>query len=382
MNASDTAPVNEFHPGDWASRARIQALVLMVATALGIYLCYRMALPFLSALIWSASLAVLFARFQRWLEVQVKPAGFAAGLSVVLIGLCVVIPATFVGQRILLEASRGAELLEARVKSGEWRHALDEHPRWAALADRIERRIDLPGAVRMLTTWLSTTAGSIVRGSVFQAIDFCLTLYLLFFFLRDGQKVLRALHQLSPLPVAETEVVLGRVSDTLHATVYGTLMVSVVQGLLGGLMFWWLGLPAPLLWGVVMGLLAVVPVLGAFVIWIPAAGFLALEGHWGQALILSLWGLLVVGTIDNLLAPLFVANRLKLHTVLAFLSVMGGLLLFGAAGFILGPIILTLTTALLEIWTRAASGGTTQGEGPDELGRFEGEGGRLAAGDV
>ena len=94
-------------------------------------------------------------------------------------------------------------------------------------------------------------------------------------------------------------------------------------------------------------LLAVVPVLGAFVVWVPAALFLALEGSWGKALILILWGGLVVGTVDNLLRPILVGNRLKLHTVLAFIAVVGGLILFGPAGLILGPVILTLTTVLL-----------------------------------
>ena len=141
-----------------------------------------------------------------------------------------------------------------------------------------------------------------------------------------------------------------RVGDSIHATIYGTLVVSAVQGLLGGLMFWWLGLPAPLLWGVVMGLLAVVPVLGAFVVWIPAAFFLALEGSWGKALILTLWGGVVVAGIDNVLYPILIGNRLKTHTVLAFISVVGGLTLFGPSGLILGPIALTITAALLEIW--------------------------------
>jgi predicted PurR-regulated permease PerM len=99
-----------------------------------------------------------------------------------------------------------------------------------------------------------------------------------------------------------------------------------------------------------MALLAVVPVLGAFVIWIPAALFLATEGSWGKALILIAWGAFVVGTVDNLLRPILVGKRLKLHTVLAFISTVGGLILFGAAGLVLGPVVLTVTAELLEIW--------------------------------
>jgi predicted PurR-regulated permease PerM len=146
----------------------------------------------------------------------------------------------------------------------------------------------------------------------------------------------------------------GRVGDTIYATIYGTLVVAAVQGLLGGLMFWWLGLPTPMLWGVIMGLLAVVPVLGAFVVWIPAAIFLLLDGSWGKAVMLALWGGVVVAGIDNVVYPVLVGSRLKMHTVLAFVSVVGGLMVFGPSGLILGPVALTITTELLAIWRQRA----------------------------
>ncbi|MDO8541498.1 MAG: AI-2E family transporter [Opitutaceae bacterium] len=344
----------------WA-RSRVGTLLLIGATAGGIYLCYRLALPFLPAIAWALALAVLFAPCQRWLESKLKRPSLAAALSVVVIGLFVVVAATFVGQRLVVQAVKGAELIETKVKSGEWRRALEAQPRLAPLADAIERQIDLPGTVKTLATWLSTTAGSIVKGSVYQLIGFGLTFYLLFFFLRDRRAALQSLRSLSPLSDAEMDRLFDRVGDTIYATVYGTLAVSAMQGVLGGLMFWWLGLTAPLLWGMVMALLAVVPVLGAFVVWIPAAFYLAVEGSWGKALILILWGMLVVGTIDNLLRPILVGKRLKLHTLLAFMSVVGGLILFGSAGLILGPVAVTVTIVLLEVWpSRAMADGRNE----------------------
>ena len=184
---------------------------------------------------------------------------------------------------------------------------------------------------------------------MFQLIGVFLTFYLLFFFLRDRQAALGMLRVLLPFSDEEMDHVFQRVGDTIDATVYGMLAVSAAQGLLGGLMFWWLGLSAPMLWGVVMALMALIPVVGAFVVWIPAAIYLALEGHWDKALILTLWGVIVVGTIDNLLRPILVGERLQIHTVLAFLSMAGGLILFGPAGLILGPVVLAVTTVLLEI---------------------------------
>ena len=336
---------------DWGSPQHVQTLVLMAATAIGIFLCYKLALPFLPALAWALALAVLFTPLQRWLESKFKRPSMAAAISVLVISMIVVVPVTFVGQQLLLQAAKGAQLIETKVNSGEWRRTLEAQPRFAALAERIDRNMDLQGSVKSLSTWLSTTAGSIVKGSVYQMIGACLTFYLLFFLLRDRRAALQSLQSLSPLAAVEMHRLFARVGDTIYATIYGTLAVSAVQGALGGLMFWCLGLSAPLLWGLVMALLAVVPVLGTFIVWIPAALLLALEGSWGKALILALWGMFVVGTIDNLLRPLLVGNRLQLHTVLVFMSVLGGLILFGSAGLILGPVALTITMGLLEIWS-------------------------------
>jgi predicted PurR-regulated permease PerM len=114
-------------------------------------------------------------------------------------------------------------------------------------------------------------------------------------------------------------------------------------------MFWWLGLPAPLFWGVMMGLLAVVPFLGAFVIWAPAALFLALAGEVTSAAILAAWGTIVVGLVDNLVYPILVGRKLMLHTVPSFIAVVGGLILLGAPGIVLGPIIVAVSLTLLAI---------------------------------
>ena len=349
MNERETNPTAAPVANDWGSRSHVRTLVLMAATLVGIYLCYRLALPFLSAIVWALALAVVFTPFHRWLEAKVKHPNLAAGISVLVIGLVVLGLATFVGQQLVQEAANGTELIKTKVESGEWRHALEAHPRLAPLADWMERQ-NLPGTVMTVATWMTTTGASFVKGSVVEVIGLLLTFYLLFFFLRDRRAAIQLLRSLSPLSEVEMDRLFGRVGDTIYATIYGTLAVSAVQGVLGGLMFWWLGLPAPLLWGVVMALLAVVPVLGAFVVWIPAALFLAMEGSWGKALILTVWGGAVVSTIDNLLRPILVGKRLKLHTVLAFISVVGGVILFGPAGLILGPVVLTVTSVLLEIW--------------------------------
>ncbi|HSI87055.1 MAG: AI-2E family transporter [Candidatus Methylacidiphilales bacterium] len=336
---------------DWTSPSRMKALVLFVLTAAGLGICIWMAFPFVPALAWALAFAVFFLPLQVWLEGKMKNRSLAALIAVALIVVMIAGPAAFVVQRLVVEARNGAEFVSKSVTTGEWRRDLEAHPTVGPIIRTVSEQMDLAGAEKDAAGRLSGM-GTMVNGTVSRLLTFCLTFYLLFFFLRDRKEALEMLCMLSPLRDKDMDDLFRRVSDTIYATVYGTLAVSSVQGFLGGLMFWWLGLPAPFLWGVVMTLLAIVPVLGAFVVWVPAALYLLATGHWGQAMILTAWGMLVVGTIDNLLRPLFVAGRLQQHTVLVFISIVGGLFVFGASGLILGPVLLTITMLLLEVWKR------------------------------
>ncbi len=351
MDQRETRESAALTASDWGSPIHVHALVLIVATATGIYFCYLLAAPFIPALTGALALAVLFAPLHRWIESKIRRPTLAATICVLVICFVVVVPASLVIERIVGEAATGAEIVKTRIDTGEWRRAFDAHRNLAPIGHWIEREVDLPGLVQTGASWLTNTATLLVRGSVLQVIGVVLTFYLLFYFLRDRSTALGAFRSLSPLSKADMNRLFSDVFDTVHATVYGTFAVAAVQGSLGGLMFWFLGLPEPLLWGVVMGLLAVVPVLGAFVIWIPAAIFLALEDSPGKALVLALWGTIVVGGIDNLLYPLLVGRRLKLHSVVAFISIVGGLIVLGPSGLILGPVIFTVTRVLLEIWS-------------------------------
>ncbi len=337
-------------PTDWTSGRQLRILVLVAATAMGFYLCWRLAAPFLAPLAWALALAVMFAPIYRWLETRIKRPNVAATILLTLIVVIVLVPVVFIAERLVSEAAGGAATVKAKFETGEWSRAIAAHPRLAPVASWIEENTDLPGAIGTIASWLTTQGASLVRGSVTQVIGIVLTFYLLFFFLRDRRHALDGIRSLAPLTENEMNRIFARVVDTIHAIIYGTLIIAVVQGTLGGLMFWWLGLAAPLLWGVVMGLLAIVPLLGAFIVWIPAAIVLAVDGSWGKAIVLTIWGSVVVGGIDNLLYPVLVGNRLRLHTVLAFISVVGGLMAFGVSGVILGPVIVAVTKSLLEVW--------------------------------
>lgn len=357
---SEPAPEQESssQSKSWWSREHTLLVVLVFATALLIYLCWLIALPFLGPLTWALALAVVAHPLHSWIARRVRNTNLAAGLAVVAIALVIVAPAVLVIHSIVREAEAGLKALQPIFESGQWREQLTAaNPRVASILSVLDQQVDLGAQVKAVIGDLGARFSKVLAGSAWMVMELLLTLFVLFFFFRDRQAALETVRSLVPLSNKETNSIFARTADTLHATIYGTLVVAMVQGTLGGLMFWWLGLPAPLLWGAVMALLAVVPVLGAFVVWVPAALFLALNGQMGKALILAGWGTLVIATIDNLLYPILVGKRLRLHTLLVFIAVVGGLAVFGAVGVVLGPLILALTDAIIEVWRRRTADG-------------------------
>jgi predicted PurR-regulated permease PerM len=328
----------------------------MAVTVAGLYLCYRLAAPFVPAMAGALALAVVFAPLQRRLERRVGSGNIAAGLCVLVVMVLVAVPAFLIASRLLDEIGRGAQATQALIDSGSWRAVFDQHPLLAPVGQWLDKQFDLGALVAPAASWLTSAGASLLQGSVFQAVGAVLVFYMLFYMLRDRAAAMHALRSLAPLSEDDMSRLFSEVGDTVHATVYGTLIVAAIQGALGGLMFWWLDLPEPLLWGVVMGALAVVPVLGAFIVWVPVAIFLALEGDIGHALLLAGWGTVVVGGIDNVLYPMLVGDRLKMHTLVAFVSIVGGLIIFGPSGLILGPVVFTVTRLLLQIWSRPPTG--------------------------
>ncbi|HHZ10149.1 MAG TPA: AI-2E family transporter [Rhizobiales bacterium] len=334
---------------------------------LGLYVCYLLALPFVGPLTWAVVLSILIAPFHRRLEDRLRHPSLAAMISTIAAASVVAVPVLFVAQQLIGEAAKAAIFIEKTLRSSAWREAIADSPHLSAIADWVEQRLDLAGAAANLAAWLTGRSTSFLRASATQLLGFVLTLYFLFFLLRDRVGILRVLGALSPLSPAETRLMGSRFAETVDATIFGVIVIAAIQGTLGGLMFWWLGLPLPVVWGLVMGLLAIVPVLGAFVVWIPASLFLALDGSWAKAIILAAWGGLIVAGIDNLLYPMLVGNRLKLHTIPALIGAIGGIMLFGASGLVLGPASIVLTWTLVDI-LKSRYAAPAAAEGPTAAG--------------
>lgn len=353
MTTIDELPVEQ---QGLATRSRGKLIALAAATILAIYLCYLLASPFIPALVWATTAAVVTQRYHGWVGRRVDSPNARAAICAGTVAAAILLPATFVvyvGSQQVAAAIENLQSEETQKSVQEW---FDQHPRlnrmWHAVADDFNPAEKAPELIDRLRPG----AVAAVSTPLYVALQVILTLYILFFLYRDQEQALGAVRWMLPLTSGESNRLLQRIDDTLHATILGTLTVAVLQGTLGGTMLWLLGVPGALLWGVVMAFVAMIPT-GTFTVWGPAAVYLFLEDHWIKALILLGWGALAVGTIDNFLYPVLVGHRLRLHTVVTFIAIVGGLTIFGMTGIVLGPVIITVAFFLLDIWRRRTEHG-------------------------
>lgn len=325
-----------------------QSTIVVIVAALLLSLSAAILAPFLPAFAWALALSVVAYPHYEQLARRLGRRGVAAGLVVSAFTACAMGPVIWVVEKLAVAAVDGLRQLLPLLERREWESRLGEHPRLVEFLSWLEQNFRLHGAAADLVAQARQAVPALAVWSAWAFLQAMLILFISFFLLRDGPRLLRLAERLVPLTSAETRLLVRRMSDTIHATLFGMIAVALLQGTLGGLMFWWLGLPAPLIWGAVMTLLATVPYLGTFVIWVPVAGFFAAQGRWGDALLLVVWGSFVIGLSDNFLYPMMVGKRLHYHTLVVFFFLLGGIVVFGTSGVVLGPTVLAITDSFIR----------------------------------
>jgi predicted PurR-regulated permease PerM len=217
----------------------------------------------------------------------------------------------------------------------------------------------LSDALARGSQFIATRALGLGQLTVEFIVDLFITLYLAFFLIRDGDALARTLRHAVPLATAHRRELVGKFTVVVRATVKGNLLVAALQGLLGGLAFWFLGVKGALLWGTVMAFLSLLPAVGAALVWAPVALYLLFSGALWQGVALIAWGVLVIGLIDNLLRPILVGKDTQLPDYVVLMSTLGGMVVFGINGFVLGPAIAAMFVAVWHIYgsTRPAADG-------------------------
>ncbi|MFM4705574.1 AI-2E family transporter [Aeromonas bivalvium] len=323
-----------------------------------------MLLPFFSAIFWACMIGVLFLPINEKIRHQFKLGKNGASLLTLL--LCVVVlivPVLFLGWSFMKEINGLYQTMQAgKINFGEYLDTIKTsfpalHDIMSSLGiDYGEVRNHLTNAVVFITRYIAQHAFSVGQGAFSLILDICIMLYVAFFMIRDGQHLVEKIIHALPLGNRRERLMLAKFSEVARATMKGNFAVAILQGLLGGIIFAVLGIQGPIIWGVVMTLLSMIPVVGAGLIWGPVAVYLFASGNLVDAVILTLFGALVIGLVDNILRPILVGRDTKMPDYLILLSTLGGIIVFGINGFVLGPIIAALFTTTWLIFA-------------DELGR-------------
>lgn len=344
------------------SQGRFSAYVFVLALLGLIYLCYLLFKPFLTPIIWAAVLVTLFypvtVRLRAFLREQET---LTAVLMCTLVIVIIVVPIVVLTFILTREAFRTYKLIEEWVASGGLGvlARVQESPQVQQLLAEIGRHVDLGEidlesnvleSLKRVTAFIGSQSSKLIQGFSASFVGFIFMVFAMFYFFRDGERAMKGLLGLSPLTPETGAEAFRQFVEVSKATLYGGVVVALVQGFLGGLGFLILGLPSPVLWGSVMALLSLIPIVGAGFVWFPAAVILLAQGAWVRGIILLAWGFLLVGIADNLLRPMFIGERTRLHTVLVFFSILGGLRVFGFLGFVLGPVIIALLISFARIY--------------------------------
>jgi predicted PurR-regulated permease PerM len=333
-------------------------LLVIVSLAFGWVL-----LPFYGAVFWASVLAILFAKPHRWLLVRMHHRRNAAALMTLTLCLVLVIlPLTLIGISLVQDA---AEVYE-RIRSGKvdfglyFQQIVASLPQWMfSLLERYDL-LDIKALQARLSTsavqgtqFIATRAISIGQNTFEFAISFFIMLYLLFFLLRDGPGLAVRIRDAIPLSSPYKRYLFGKFTTVIRATVKGNVVVAVTQGALGGLIFWFLGVQGALVWAVVMAFLSLLPAVGAAIVWLPVAIYFLVTGAIWQGVTLILFGVLVIGLVDNVLRPILVGKDTKMPDYVVLISTLGGMALFGLNGFVIGPVIAALFIAFWDLFIAA-----------------------------
>lgn len=336
-------------------------IFISIAVAITVYLTYRVFEPFLSPLLMGIIFSIAFhPAYLKLLEFAKGRKALASLGTCLLVTVIIIIPLIYIATVFVGEATYAYSRFDEVLRSGKIKELFPfwDNPSFQSVYKRINLHLEalqidikaiLINNLKEIGTYIVQLATGMVTNLAVFLLDIILMLFAMFYLLRDSDIVAAAIKDIMPIRDAHRERIFSRLKDIIYATMYGTIAAASAQGFLGWLGFWALGISSPVLWGVVMGLLAIVPVLGAFFVWAPASLILLVQGSYIKAGILFLWGGLVIGLVDNLIWPLLVSGRAMLHPLVAFFSMLGGIVIFGPIGLFVGPFIVALLLILIDI---------------------------------
>jgi predicted PurR-regulated permease PerM len=331
-----------------------------ILLALLLYFVYLIFSPFLVALAWGIVLAIMFYPVHRRMAARIPRENLAALVTTLLVTVAIVVPTTFVMGTVAGQAARLVDRVQAEWEQGRMpfddvvhKLPVERTLEWLKAHNINEEQIRgyVTKGVETLAGFLAGQTGALARNVFIFFFDLFVALFAAFYLFRDGPELLDRLRRILPLDHVHREGIFYITYNMVYASVVSGIVVAAAQGTLGGFVFWLLGIRAPALWGLVMAFFALLPIVGPWLVWVPAVLSFLVYGEYGRALLLLILGFFVISGVDNVLRPVLISGRAQMNGLLVFISILGGIAAFGFLGIVLGPIVVAVADALIEVYT-------------------------------
>ena len=321
------------------------------------YLTYEIMSPFFAAIAWSIVISIIFYPVFAFISRRVRIKTIAAAITIILILIVLIGPTTYLTLMLIDEV----QIVASRINDSNL-GSLKEVVQKLNSSPLIEKMRAYTGAGDLVSETAILESVKNMGKSLLQefslripnilaaVIDFIFVVFTTFFLLKDGPGFLSKAKDYMPFNEAQKERLAGQIKDMIVSTVYGGVVVAIIQGILGGIAYAFIGIEAPVMWGMAMSVMSFVPLLGTFAIWGPTSIYLIIEHSYTQGIGLFLFGVFVISMVDNILKPLIIGSRTKMPTIIILFSVLGGIKLFGVIGLIMGPLITAVFISVFEIF--------------------------------
>jgi predicted PurR-regulated permease PerM len=347
--------------------------ILLGATAAAIYLCAQVLRPFLDVIAWSAVLVIAFHPIHLSLLRRTRRRSLSAFLSSLLVVLVILLPVLLLTGLVIGELADLKNLVQDRLKERSELSGLTPlrqvvewlNQRFGVDTSRISETVAEHASeiAQVAAKYSFAFAGNVTN----LIVSFVFTVFTVFYLFRDGERLVAGIPGLLPFERLQSESLIRRISDVIHGSIYGVLVIALIQGALGAVAFIVLRIPSPALWGLVMAVASLIPMLGTASVWVPCAIYLAATGSLGKGIVLAAFGAVVISSVDNFLRPKLVGERVRLNELVMFFSVLGGLRVFGVLGIVLGPVLFAVTGSLIEVYRQVELTGRAE-EAPPAAG--------------
>ncbi|MEZ5357350.1 MAG: AI-2E family transporter [Candidatus Zixiibacteriota bacterium] len=342
-------------------KEHILLTILFGLVLLALFLFYRILAPFLVPLCWAAIFVVIFYPLYQKAGTHIKSPNLRSLLFTILVVFLIIAPAIYLGVALAQEAIVMFDHSREWVEQGKIDDLIDikNSPFYVMLQGKLAPYVDLSQidlkvivekSLQSVSRTALTQTTRVLTNAGIVIFNFSLMVFFMFYFFRDGEKLFNQIMQAVPADSEKSRKTLKHLKKVIESTMYGGVVVSLIQGFIGGLLFLIMGLPSPVFWGAFMAFLAFIPIVGPSMIYIPAGLILIFTGSTVKGILLIVIGTIIVSQVDNFLRPLMVSGKTGMHTMLLFISILGGIYVFGLLGIVLGPFIAAVFVTIFDVF--------------------------------